>query len=157
MHGLLWALSLHMSVRGATAPCKRHVQPLCTVRPAVVLDPRRSRRRNTVLFSLVSRRVPPNPLAIDGEERAKQCDRRLRPAMALTLCLGKIRSVTHFQRGATRVRGQCFESSGVIVNACACRLGSRAGPRTGKEERGFLQKTGRKGSGPGEVKAVKGV
>ena len=34
------------------------------------------------------------------------------------------------------------------VPLCNCkrRLGSRAGPRTGKEERGFLQKKGRKGS-----------
>ena len=28
----------------------------------------------------------------------------------------------------------------LIVNACARRLGSRAGPRTGKEERGFRKK-----------------
>ena len=28
----------------------------------------------------------------------------------------------------------------IIVNACARRLGSRAGPRTGKEERGFRKK-----------------
>ena len=48
----------------------------------------------------------------------------------------------------------------VIVNACARGLGSRAGPRTGKEEREFLQKKGRKGPGGGggggrEVKGVR--
>ena len=35
----------------------------------------------------------------------------------------------------------------LIVNACARLLGSRAGPRTGKEERGFLQKRGGGGGG----------
>ena len=34
-----------------------------------------------------------------------------------------------------------------IVNACARRLGSRAGPRTGKGERGFLGKASKKGEG----------
>ena len=46
-----------------------------------------------------------------------------------------------------------------IVNACARRLGSRAGPRTGKEETGFLQKKGGwvQVGGRREVKGVKGV
>ena len=47
----------------------------------------------------------------------------------------------------------------LIVNACAPRLGSRAGPRTGKEERGLLQKReeGSRSGGRREVKGVKGV
>ena len=32
----------------------------------------------------------------------------------------------------------CKQDGRIIVNACARRLGSRTGPRTGKEERGFL-------------------
>ena len=35
----------------------------------------------------------------------------------------------------------------MIVNACASRLGIRAGPRTGKEERGFLGKASKKVEG----------
>ena len=42
------------------------------------------------------------------------------------------------------------EKGALIVDACARRLGSRAGPRTGNEERGFLE-------GSREVKGVKGV
>ena len=41
----------------------------------------------------------------------------------------------------------------IIVNACVRRLGSRAGPRTGKEERGFRKKReeGQSGWGGGGV------
>ena len=35
----------------------------------------------------------------------------------------------------------------LIVNACARRLGSRAGPRTGKEERGLREKRGGRAAG----------
>ena len=42
----------------------------------------------------------------------------------------------------------------IIAKACACRLGSRAGPRTGKEERGFLQKKGEEGSRSGGRREV---
>ena len=68
-------------------------------------------------------------------------------------------------------KGPCSEARGwlevevsgsllvIIVNACAPRLGSRAGPRTGKEERGFRKKgeegqRGERGGGRGEGVAV---
>ena len=66
-------------------------------------------------------------------------------------CKGRARTWRR-EGGQDRSRqshSQCLSATAEASNnACARRLGSRAGPRTGKEERGFLGKASKKGRGP---------